>query len=102
MTHTKGKLTVRGDLVCDSSGNSLWDYHDKSPEENEADTRRLVACWNALDGVPTEWLENYVSGNAMWLKQRWERSYGDDVLVEEIVENLPTKFRGCRYIPLFK
>lgn len=57
MSHTKGKLTAKGDLVCDSSGDGLWDYHEKSQEENEANARRLVACWNACDGMSTELLE---------------------------------------------
>jgi len=62
MSHTKGELTAKGDLVCDSSGNSLWDYHEKSPEENEANARRLVACWNAMDGIedPEMWVAQMV------------------------------------------
>ncbi len=64
MSHYKGTLTAEGDCVCDSSGNPLWDYHGKSKEENEANARRLAACWNALEGVPTEWLENYVANGA--------------------------------------
>lgn len=56
MSHTEGKLTARGDFVCDSNGYRLWDYH----YDNEANTHRIIACWNALDGVPTEWLEKYV------------------------------------------
>lgn len=35
-----------------------------------------------------------------WLKQRWKRSCGDDVLAEEVVNHLPEKFSGCRYIAL--
>lgn len=61
MNHTEGKLTARGDEVCDSSGNALWDYHGKSQEENEANARRLVACWNAFEGVPTEAIEKSAS-----------------------------------------
>lgn len=57
MTHTQGRLIAKGDLVCDSSGNGLWDYHEKSQEENEANARRLVACWNACEGIETESLE---------------------------------------------
>lgn len=33
------------------------------PEDAKANARRIVACVNALEGVPTEWLESYTAGN---------------------------------------
>lgn len=72
MSHTKGKLTIGG-LGLESLD---WYQHcifdeqerffastetsNKTYEEEAANARRLVVCWNALEGVPTEWLENYV------------------------------------------
>lgn len=35
-------------------------------EPSEADARRLVACWNACEGVPTEVLEAQQSGGLPW------------------------------------
>jgi len=75
MGHTEGKVEyqersdaythiIRGEgykmIACTPQGSSGTE---------EADARRLVACWNALDGVPTEWLENYVAGGAENLLQ---------------------------------
>jgi hypothetical protein len=37
----------------------VWGYIN-SPEMSQADARRIVACWNACDGVETELLD--VSG----------------------------------------
>jgi hypothetical protein len=86
MSHTKGKLIARGDLVCDSSGNSLWDYHDKSKEENEANARRLVACWNALEGVPTTWIKKY-TGRPLKniVEQSCDLVMKEEALTEELI-----------------
>ena len=35
-------------------------------EPSESDARRLAACWNACEGVPTEVLESKQSGGLPW------------------------------------
>lgn len=63
--HTQGRLIVRG-------GYSIYAADGKTPVadaclinsvavHDEANARRLVACWNACDGVPTADLEQYAS-----------------------------------------
>ena len=59
--HTQGRLMVKG-------GYSLYAGDDtpvadtcltnSMPANDEANARRLAACWNACDGVPTQALEN--------------------------------------------
>lgn len=60
--HTPGRLTVRGgygiysnDGKTPVAGTCL---PNSMPESDEANARRLVACWNACDGISTEALEN--------------------------------------------
>ena len=43
---------TRGRRVCCTES-----FGDKN--ENNANARRLAACWNACDGIPTETLERY-------------------------------------------
>jgi hypothetical protein len=67
MSHTKGKLSLNkyGNIKTEAGDDFRLNGATLSGNDVAlANTRRLVACWNALDGVPTEWLENYVSGNA--------------------------------------
>lgn len=81
--HTKGpwfvsKLERHGELVdCFVSAKDVNgfaydaeilgddEYREESGgiERKLADARRIVACVNALEGVPTEWLESYTTGN---------------------------------------
>lgn len=61
VSHTPGKLIVRGGFslyaedrktpVADACLNASIATHD------ECNARRLAACWNALEGVPTEEIE---------------------------------------------
>lgn len=60
MSHTEGKLKFDGHYILTENGGAVGIFGGIDPEN----PRRMVACWNALDGVPTEWLENYVSGDA--------------------------------------
>jgi len=60
--HTKGKLTISPDLrwIIGSDGNrvgSTGGALTRSLDQNEANARRLVACWNYCDPVETEDLE---------------------------------------------
>lgn len=81
MSHTQGKVKVGlfGLETPDWDRRTIFDEQDnffadtetstKTYEEECANARRLVACWNALEGVPTEWLENYIAGGAKNLLQ---------------------------------
>lgn len=51
-------------------------------------TRRMVACWRALDGVPTEWLENYVAGGAENILQENARLQAENSRLREDAEEL--------------
>jgi hypothetical protein len=59
MNHTKGKLKVRGYYAVNELGRAVFDCGcvPMEDEEIKANARRLVACWNACDGVSTESLE---------------------------------------------
>lgn len=64
MSHTPGKLRVesghRGFVLTLDGDGKQYDIavvRDIGNEDNEANARRLVACWNALDGISTEALE---------------------------------------------
>lgn len=59
--HTKGRLIVKGRYsVCTEDGetevaNTRWTTLDSS--NDEANARRIAACWNACDGIETSALE---------------------------------------------
>ncbi|BEP44074.1 hypothetical protein [Variovorax sp. V15] len=40
--------------------------HNSFINEQEANARRLVACWNACEGVPVEVLEGNAAGGLPW------------------------------------
>ncbi len=67
--HTQGRLTVAGPTIQgseDACGVPLALAHMLNPyagatgaaDRVEANARRLVACWNACDGISTERLED--------------------------------------------
>jgi hypothetical protein len=58
--HTEGKLMLDRTSLCDKRGILVaWtETSSRSDEENEANARRLVACWNACGNIPTKWLES--------------------------------------------
>src|SRR5687768_5968368 len=69
MSHTEGKLVANGNVISIENDGVVC-YIDTGDFHGDRDNaRRLVACWNALDGVPTEWLENYVAGGVENLLQ---------------------------------
>lgn len=72
MSHTKGKLKADGDWIgLESDGDVTVAYIDASDDEetNEANARRLVVCWNALEPYPTELIEKD------WKTLYWNRKY---------------------------
>lgn len=53
--HTEGDLTYRGTLLYFANNKGGFDLrHAPAPEAN---ARRIVACWNACNGITTESLE---------------------------------------------
>ena len=60
MEHTTGKLTFRGFSIYAADGKTpVADtcLNASVAQHDVANARRLVACWNACDGVSVEWLE---------------------------------------------
>lgn len=57
--HTKGKLTTQGVHIFDEDNRQvctvIGDFSDYEKSKNTS--RRLVACWNACDGIDTTSLE---------------------------------------------
>lgn len=67
MSHTEGKLhyqqgaDVYTHIIRDSNNQYIVRAPQGTDIRDKANARRLVACWNALESVPTDWLENYVA-----------------------------------------
>lgn len=62
MSHTEGKLNADGALIKNENGEmvaatTMIASDEGSPSAHEENARRLVACWNACDGIPIEQLE---------------------------------------------
>lgn len=62
MSHTQGKLRIgkkyTTDIYADRAGHAIArTVNPQSAYEDEANARRLVACWNACEGIGTEDLE---------------------------------------------
>ncbi len=56
--HTKGRLSQCGIALRDEQGRLLGGISGcQIPNVGRANARRLVACWNALEGISTEALE---------------------------------------------
>ena len=58
--HTPGRLVVRGGYsIYTTDGTPVADtcLTASIPDNDEANARRLVACWNACEGIDTEYLE---------------------------------------------
>ena len=57
--HTPGRLHVNKDVgIYSDKGRLIASVHTPITQHGNADARRLVACWNACDGLTTEHLEN--------------------------------------------
>ena len=64
--HTPGRLTVskRPREIVDANGMFVADCSTVMQHgRDRGNARRLVACWNALEGIPTEQLEAGVVGD---------------------------------------
>lgn len=61
MSHTVGRLKASpGTHVLDDAGRSIAQVnYGRNKEQWEANARRLVACWNACEGLETEALEKH-------------------------------------------
>lgn len=70
MSHTQGKLRVgtkyATDIYADRAGHAIArTVNPQVTAEDDANARRLVACWNACDGLSTEFLEKINLENAL-------------------------------------
>ena len=57
MSHTEGKMAANDDWIGRETGGIVAIMGGFDDITNKANARRLVACWNACDGVSTESLE---------------------------------------------
>lgn len=86
--HTPGRLSFeKYEGACYFNGKQQDGYAIKGlemvpdyehPMHTEANARRLVACWNACEGIPTEVLEAQQAGGLPWhvadqIEQRIQR-----------------------------
>ena len=62
MSHVEGRLKADGDWIgLESDSDATVAYIDAFDDEeiNEANARRLAACWNACESFTTEFLEDF-------------------------------------------
>jgi hypothetical protein len=59
MSYTQGKLSIKecgqGSEIVNEQGEDITEFLNGAFVDDDA--RRLVACWNACDGIPTKWIE---------------------------------------------
>lgn len=56
--HTPGRLASNGKRAIYDAGGALFaTLHDADFDRMQGDARRMVACWNACEGIDTEYLE---------------------------------------------
>jgi len=55
MSHTAGKLKITGKWIQSENGRGV--AHAGCPYMDDEDSRRMVACWNAFDGMPQDDIE---------------------------------------------
>jgi hypothetical protein len=58
MSAYTGKLRNEGHYILEEDGGAIGVFGGTDP----ANARRLVACWNACDGIPTEEIESGTAG----------------------------------------
>ena len=110
MSHTKGKLSYAHRERADGTySTELFDASGKTVAEaswysvktdtgyktnREENARRLVACWNACDGVPTEGLEMYDVKN-IELKQERDELISWLAVCDDLLKEYAPKYDGC-------
>ena len=85
--HTPGRLKVRGGYSIYASDNTpVADtcLTASAPANDEANARRLTACWNACERIPTEVLEKLSDGVAVMLPMYQELHAQREQLLSEI------------------
>ena len=82
--HTPGRLSREGMDVRDEYGHPFADvWMDLTAgERGIANARRLVACWNACDGIATEVLENIVTTGDTLLSRFEQRNETEREMLE--------------------
>lgn len=69
MSHTQGKLSVDAHKNIVAEGGGLVAFPGIAAGfDQEANARRLVACWNACEGISTEELESERSSSTGWAR----------------------------------
>lgn len=98
MDHTQGKLAANRDWIGREVGGIVAIIGGFDGVTNEANARRLVACWNALEGVPTEWLENYVSKDVINVIQenaKFRKAAEDLIRIFDQIRCLESRYGPC-------
>ena len=106
MTHTQGRLNSVGHIPRDEYTpwigerfdigiasnavdddieyeNPIAEVYADTHEKAQANARRLAACWNACDGIPTEILESMVNDGIPWSVHRYDNKI-EAILFREI------------------
>ena len=64
MSYTQGKLSIKecgqGSEIVNEQGEDITEFLNGAFVDDDA--RRLVACWNACNGIPTEEIESGTAG----------------------------------------
>lgn len=98
MSHTQGKLSISeigvGFEIQDQDGNVLFQSQqvpkDSRHDRRIANARRLVACWNACDGISTEELEaGFSIGLIRTIRSRNAVERQRDELLFALIDLLP-------------
>jgi hypothetical protein len=82
--HTAGLLEIRYDTaIADRQGQTVCLFWDKCEEDfpnAKGNTRRVVACWNACDGIATEELEEVI------FKQRVDAVFAREMAIGNLAD----------------
>lgn len=100
--HTPGRLTVRGgySIYADDGKTPVADtcLTNSVPDNDEANARRLVACWNACEGIDTETLEKEPEMKK-WVASYLERARQRNELLEAL-NGLLAYFESGNSVPV--
>jgi|GEM_PF-4942883 len=95
--HTEGKLRQDANLISDENGFFIASTYGEGIAKDKENARRLVACWNACDGLPTDILESMVNPAATYTALMKER--GELVkLLRDYMNKAPGSMAKAAYI----
>lgn len=100
--HTQGRLRFEcgdsGSVAFNEDGTAVFEdcpHGGIGKIQGRENVRRLVACWNALDGIATERLEDYPSINSFYSDQ-----YRQNVDLKAALNGLLTYFESSNSVPV--